>query len=135
DSLVSNENPVADLSLEPSSGNAPLTVKAIIEGEDPNGAPLTYTINWGDGSTSTGNLDKPTDETEKTATADHTYTTGGKYIITLTVSNGTASGTDSDDVEIFSTGNAQPVITSDPTDQAVVDGEVFTFSASASGTP
>jgi len=56
-SLVSNPNPVADLSVFPETGTAPLEVTAIVEGEDPNGLPLTYTIRWGDGTpNSTGSL-------------------------------------------------------------------------------
>lgn len=136
DSFVSNENPVADLSLTPESGPAPLFVTAYIEGEDPNGLPLTYTINWGDGTVSTGNpLDQPPDQNEKTATAYHTYTTGGTYIVTLTVSNGTLIGTSTEDVEVFSTGNQAPVVTSHPEDVTTVDHSVYSFSASATGTP
>jgi hypothetical protein len=136
DSLVSNENPVADLSLTPSSGMAPLPVTAFIEGEDPNGLPLTYTIDWGDGSPdSTGPLDQPPNENEKTATVDHTYTSGGSFIVTLTVSNGTLFSTSIEDVDVYSAGNTIPVVTSQPVDLTVTDHAVFTFSASASGTP
>lgn len=100
-SLVSNDNPVADLSLSPSSGSAPLVVTAFIEGEDPNGLPLTYSIDWGDGSPdSTGPLDQPPGDSEKTAKVDHTFTTGGTYFVTLTVSNGTLSGTSTEDVDV-----------------------------------
>ena len=49
-SLVSNENPTADLGLDPSSGPAPLDVVASVEGHDPNHLPLTYLIDWGDGT-------------------------------------------------------------------------------------
>lgn len=136
DSLVSNENPVADLSLTPSSGMAPLPVTAFIEGEDPNGLPLTYTIDWGDGSPdSTGPLDQPPNENEKTATVDHTYTSGGSFIVTLTVSNGTLFSTSIEDVDVYSVGNSMPIVTSQPANLTVADHDVFTFSASASGTP
>jgi PKD repeat protein len=102
-SLVSNDNPVADLSLLPESGNAPLVVTAIVEGEDPNGLPLTYSINWGDGTVSTGPLDQPVNDDEKTALVDHTYTIGGEYNVVLTVSNGTLSGTSTEDVDVLGT--------------------------------
>lgn len=138
-SLVSNENPVADLSLSPELGSAPLTVTAFIEGEDPNGLPLTYTINWGDGTpNSTGDLDQPPspNEKEKTAQINHTYTDSGTYIVTLTVSNGTLSDVSTEDVEVLPTGQlAAPVVISSPTGQNVSKGELFTFSASASGVP
>jgi PKD repeat protein len=95
-SLVSNHDPVADLSLWPSSGDAPLPVEAIIEGEDPDGAPLTYTVDWGDGSPiASGDLPN------ETAIESHTYTSGGSYLVTLTVSNGHASGTSIEDVDVF----------------------------------
>ena len=94
-SLVSNENPTADLGLDPSHGAAPLDVTASVEGHDPNGLALAYTIDWGDGSSTPS---QPL--SDLTATATHTYAFGGEYIVTLTVSNGTLSGTDHDDVKV-----------------------------------
>lgn len=146
-SLVSNENPVADLSLLPLSAAEPSKVTAIVEGEDPNGLALTYTIDWGDGSSTSGPLNNPTNESEKTTTADHIYTTGGDFIVTLTVSNGALSGTSIEDVHIGGSGggggggggggdtSAEPVVLSNPTDQSVFEGDVFAFTASASGSP
>lgn len=135
-SLVSNENPVADLSLSQESGAAPLPITAIIEGEDPNGLALTYTINWGDGTISTGDLDQPSNDSEKTALVNHTYTVGGDYIVTLTVSNGTLEGTSTEDLHVTGGGVAiAPVVTLDPTDQSVFEGDVFTFTAAATGSP
>jgi PKD repeat protein len=113
-SLVSNENPVADLSVSPESGPAPLAVTAFIEGEDPNGDPLTYSVNWGDGTVSNGPLDQPPDDNEKTATVNHTYALGGNYVVTLTVSNGTLSGTSTEDVEVSGSGNVAPTATLAP---------------------
>jgi PKD repeat protein len=107
-SLVSNENPVADLSVSPETGSAPLTVTAFVEGEDPNGDPLTYSINWGDGSTSAGPLDQPPDDNEKTASVTHTYQAGGEYVVTLTVSNGTLAGTSTEDVHVTQVTNVAP---------------------------
>jgi PKD repeat protein len=133
-SLVSNENPVADLSLSTESGAAPLVVGAIVEGEDPNGLPLTYTISWGDGSTSAGPLDQPSDESEKTTLVDHTYTVAGTYVVTLTVSNGELSGTSTEDLHVSGV-NMPPLVTSHPQDQVVFEGDMFVFMASASGVP
>lgn len=98
-SLVSNENPTADLGLHPSQGAAPLDVTATVEGHDPNGLPLTYTIDWGDGASTPS---QPL--VGETAIATHTYTFGGEFIVTLTVSNGTLSGTDHDDVKVSGAG-------------------------------
>lgn len=135
-SLVSNENPVADLSLSPDSGAAPLVVSAIVEGEDPNGLALTYTIDWGDGTTSNGPLDQPPADSEKTALVEHTYNSGGSYIVTLTVSNGSLSSMSTEDIEVSGgTTLSAPDITSDPAHQSVSEGDLFTFSAAATGNP
>lgn len=145
-SLVSNENPVADLSLLPQSAADPSKVTAIVEGEDPNGLALTYTINWGDGTTTSGSLDSPTDQSEKTATADHFYAADGEYFVTLTISNGSLSGTSIEDIYITGVGGggggggggttkSPPVVVSDPTDQSVFEGDLFSFTASATGYP
>lgn len=99
-SIISNESPVADLSVTPTRGQAPLTVTAFIEGEDPNGLPLTYSVDWGDGTTSQGPLDQPPEDEEKTAQVEHVYTSGGTYYVTLTVSNGSLSSTSVEDIDI-----------------------------------
>jgi Ca2+-binding RTX toxin-like protein len=133
-SLVSNENPVADLSLSPSAGDGPLLVTAIVEGEDPNGASLTYSIDWGDGTVSTGDLDSPTDASEKTALVNHTYTTAGEYIVTLTVSNGDLSGTSIEDVNVLGTSVApDTTITGMPADPSNDSTPTFSFSSTAAG--
>lgn len=132
-SLVSNENPVADLSLAPERGDAPLLVTAFIEGEDPNysptNPPLTYTIDWGDGSTSSGVLQGPTDEGEKTATDQHIYQVPGEWIVTLTVSNGTMSGTSIEDVNVLGTASTtlDTFILSKPSNPSDDMTPTFTF--------
>lgn len=133
-SIVSNENPVADLSLSTESGPAPLPVTAYVEGEDPNGLALEYTIDWGDG-TSTGLL--PLDQgsgSEKSATSNHIYTVAGNYVVTLTVSNGTLSSISKEDVHV-SGAYAAPVVISQPANQDVTEGDTFILSAAATGVP
>ncbi|MCE9524850.1 MAG: choice-of-anchor L domain-containing protein [Planctomycetales bacterium] len=131
-SIVSNENPVADLSMSYTAGS--LNVTAIVEGEDPNGAELTYNIDWGDGTFSSGPLDQPSTASEKTALIDHAYAASGEYIVTLTVSNGSLSGTSMEDV-LVSGASASPVVTTNPVDTSVQEGDLFSFTAAASGTP
>jgi len=73
--------PVATASGDPTSGLAPLTVTFIGTGTDPEGTPVTYLWNFGDGATSTHQ--NPT----------HVFDSVGTYTVKLTVSdeNGTTS--------------------------------------------
>ncbi|HEY5110014.1 MAG TPA: choice-of-anchor L domain-containing protein [Acidimicrobiales bacterium] len=99
-SLVSNNNPTAGIGLDPSAGVAPLNVSASVEGHDPNGAPLTYSIDWGDGST-TGPAALPGD----TALPTHTFAYAGNYSVVLSVSNGTYVGKSCDEATVSGTPN------------------------------
>jgi PKD repeat protein len=129
-SLVSNENPVADLSLSTEQGSAPLSLTAYIEGEDPNGLPLTYSLNWGDGTApATGSLPN------QTAQETHTYANPGHFTATLTVSNGSLTGTSTEDVTVSGTSGQAPQVSLQPQAQSVHAGDSFTFSASATGDP
>jgi hypothetical protein len=83
-SLVSNPNPTDDFGLDPSTGPAPLTVTAGLDAHDPNGLPLSYSIDWGDGS-STGSVALA----GGTGTVGHTYQYAGTYAAVATVSDGT----------------------------------------------
>jgi len=94
-SLVSNANPTAGIGLDPSAGTAPLSVSASVEGHDPNGAPLSYSINWGDGTVST-----PAPLPGDTALPTHVYQYAGNYAAVLTVSNGTNAGTSCDEATV-----------------------------------
>ncbi|MEI7859281.1 MAG: choice-of-anchor L domain-containing protein [Acidimicrobiales bacterium] len=100
-SLVSNDNPTAGIGLDPSAGVAPLDVSASVEGHDPNGTALSYSIDWGDGST-TGPAALPGD----TALPTHTYQYAGSYAAVLTVSNGTNIGKSCDEATV--SGGANP---------------------------
>jgi uncharacterized repeat protein (TIGR01451 family) len=69
--------PTASTSASPQAGQAPLTVQFSSAGSnDPHGNPLTYSWDFGDGSTAT------------TANPSHIYTANGTYTATLTVNNG-----------------------------------------------
>lgn len=75
-----NRPPSVAASATPSSGLPPLRVQFSSAGtSDPDGDPLTYNWNFGDGGTST--------ETNPI----HTYQRSGRYVATLTVSDGLAS--------------------------------------------
>ena len=71
--------PVAALIVSPTSGTAPVQVTADGSGSsDPQGKPLTYAYDWGDGATTDAQSD---------ATASHTYSAAGTYSVTLTTKN------------------------------------------------
>ena len=77
----SNLPPVVSASATPTGGLAPLTVVFSSAGSsDPEGAPLTYSWNFGDGS-ALSTASNPT----------HTYTSNGSYQTRLTVSDGVNS--------------------------------------------
>ena len=72
--------PVVSASATPTEGSTPLTVNFSSAGSsDPEGQPLTYLWNFGDGTTSTE------------ANPSHTYTIAGPYQARLTVSDGVNS--------------------------------------------
>jgi PKD repeat protein len=82
---VANQPPVAAVSANPTSGNAPLSVS--FDGtasHDPDGTIASYSWNFGDGGTGTG------------ATASHAYQNAGSYTAVLTVTDNLgATGTNS----------------------------------------
>ena len=73
----SNQAPVVHASASPTSGPTPLHVDfSSAHSSDPEGQPLTYSWDFGDGTTSTA------------ANPTHTYSTRGPYQVRLTVSDG-----------------------------------------------
>jgi len=80
--------PTAALTVNPSSGAAPLDVTADASGStDPDATPIsTYAFDFGDGTAAVG--------PQASATANHTYTSAGTYTTTVTVTDtGGASST------------------------------------------
>ena len=76
----SNLPPTASASVDQTQGPAPLTVNFSSAGSsDPEGQPLSYSWDFGDGTTSTA------------ASPPHTYNNPGRYTVRLTVSDGTNS--------------------------------------------
>jgi PKD repeat protein len=65
--------------VTPTPGIVNGEVTVTVSATDPNGLPLTFLFDWGDGTTSTSNT--------------HVYATPGTYTITVTVSNGSSSTT------------------------------------------
>jgi glucose/arabinose dehydrogenase/chitodextrinase len=117
--IQSDLPPVAVASATPTQGPTPLTVNFSSAGSsDPEGQPLTYSWNFGDGTTSTQ------------ASPSHTYTVAGPYQVRLTVSDGVNS-TLSTPLAI-SAGNRPDVSILTPTDATFFRaGDVITFRGAA----
>lgn len=98
---AANQPPVCTtLTASPSAGTAPLDVTFTASGTDPDGTISKYDFNFGDGSLSTITADA--NNASDSATAEHTYTTGGPF---------TASVVLTDDGNAKSTNNCSQVIT------------------------
>jgi glucose/arabinose dehydrogenase/PKD repeat protein len=115
-----NGTPTARASATPTSGDAPLTVQLSSAGSsDPDGDPLTYSWDFGDGSTDTG------------ANPSHTYSDTGVHNATLTVSDGRGRS-HSDSVQISVGGSAPAPAIETPLDEAPYrDGDTITLRGSA----
>jgi PKD repeat protein len=86
-----NEAPEAAVSASTMTGDAPLVVSFDASGSsDPNGDALTYTWDFGDGSTATG------------VTVDHTFSEAGTYTVSLVVSDGELTAVDSIEIQVNS---------------------------------
>jgi len=73
-----NRPPAASLSAQPANGEAPLDVTFTLETADPDGDPLSCTLDFGDGSSASA----------CSGSQNHTYTAPGNYTATLTVDDG-----------------------------------------------
>ncbi|GLX93275.1 carbohydrate-binding protein [Herbidospora sp. NBRC 101105] len=105
-----NRNPIAKAAATPTSGVAPLAVSFSSAGSsDPEGSALTYSWNFGDGTTSTA------------ANPSKTYTANGTYNVTLTVRD-SGGLTGSANVTI-TVGNTAPTVNL----QTPLSGALFNF--------
>ena len=83
---------MATLALDPVTGPVPLTTRPQIGGSDPDGDPLTYTLDFGDGQVARGAL--------PVALIDHRYEASGVYTVRLTVSDGRATAQTEQDIVV-----------------------------------
>ena len=106
---------MALVSANPTSGPAPLDVNFSSAGSnDPEGQPITYSWDFGDGTSSTA------------SNPVHTYTEAGQYVVRLTVSDG-ANSSISTPLTI-SVGSAPTATIDSPTDGATFRaGDVISY--------
>lgn len=112
--------PVAAASASPNAGMPSLAVQFSSTGSsDPYGLPLTYSWDFGDGS-----------PVSTDPNPSHTYATNATYTATLTVSNGTQTGTATTQVVV---GNTPPSasITSPAVNATYNGGDTISFSGTA----
>ncbi|WP_337288533.1 RHS repeat-associated core domain-containing protein [Candidatus Methylomirabilis sp.] len=76
-----NRPPTVTLGADQTSGSLPLTVTFTATATDPDGDPLTYAWEFGDGATTPNS----------SVTESHTYQTAGSFTATVTVSDGQAT--------------------------------------------
>jgi glucose/arabinose dehydrogenase len=108
--------PVAELTASPTTGLAPLTVTFDGSGSvDPEGGPLTYQWNFGDGDS----------QSTSSATIQHQYASNGTYTASLVVRDQTGLLSDPDAVTI-TVGNTAPV----PTIASPAEGSLFSVGQS-----
>ncbi|MDB5186597.1 MAG: domain containing protein, partial [Candidatus Saccharibacteria bacterium] len=110
-----NRAPTAVIAANPSNGLAPLAVTFSSAGSsDPDGTPLTYSWNFGDGTTSTA------------ANPQKTFTTNGAYNVVLTVSDGVKTAQATQKITVGSTAPTARITA--PTDQALYSaGDAIAF--------
>src|SRR6266540_362546 len=115
-----NSPPTAVASSNVTNGLLPLTVNFSSAGtNDPNGRPLTYSWNFGDGATSTQ------------ANPSHTYTAAGTYAAILTATNNVPASANAT-VQITAGSRPPTAIITSPTAATLYrTGDTINFSGSA----
>jgi PKD repeat protein len=117
-----NQPPIAVLSADPTSGDAPLTVNFDASASsDPDGTIASRSWSFGDGQTGSGVF--PT----------HVYSAAGFYTATLTVTDDDGASDSTSTTISVSALPLPPTITSQPSSQTVAEGQTATFSVTASG--
>ncbi|WP_406103095.1 PQQ-dependent sugar dehydrogenase [Streptomyces sp. NBC_01003] len=109
ENATDGHSPVVDAKVDKTSGQAPLKARFSSTATDADSDALTYSWNFGDGTTGTG------------AAPSHTYKKNGTYTATVTAKD-TTGRTGSADVHIV-VGNTAPKVTL----ELPADGQLFTF--------
>ncbi|MGL1887615.1 MAG: glycoside hydrolase family 9 protein [Reichenbachiella sp.] len=117
------DTPNASFFATPTSGKEPLVVAFDASAStDPNGDAITYSWDFGDGTSGTGSI------------VNHTYSNIGDNVAVLTVSDGANSDTDTETIEVLNS-NDSPIaaITVDQT--SGIAPATFAFDGSGSSDP
>ncbi|MFB6673349.1 PQQ-dependent sugar dehydrogenase [Streptomyces sp. NPDC056390] len=109
ENATDGHSPVVDAKVDKTSGQAPLRARFSSTATDADSDALTYSWNFGDGTTGTG------------AAPSHTYKKNGTYTATVTAKDATGR-TGSADAHIV-VGNTAPKVTL----ELPADGQLFTF--------
>ena len=113
-----NRPPEPTLDAVPETGSVPLDVAFSVGATDPDGDPMTYVLDPGDGT-------EPVTGSIPTGEVLHTYEAPGTFTATLTVSDGLAEA--SVDAEVVVQDASTTTLTSDP--DPSVTGQTFTLTA------
>ena len=117
-----NHAPTASLTMTPSSGVVPLDTSATIDASDQDGDPLTYTLDFGDGTAAqSGQL--------PVAPVAHEYAHAGSFTVRLAVSDGQEQTVKTANVNI---GLAEPLAAHAGDDQQGIVSQQLSFDGSAS---
>jgi len=124
--------PAITLAADPGEINEGELITLVVTIENPPTIPFDYTLDWGDGATSTGQLAAGTDYAEFT----HIYADDGgspgngtpsdQYAVTFTIDDGAHDPVDAE--TSITVNNVAPTITLDDTDITVNEGDTFTIS-------
>ena len=116
----------ASLTASPSSGAAPLATALTLSASDPSGRPLTYSLSFGDGSSTTGSIPSP----YAPVTVDHTYATAGTFTAGVTFTD--ASVRLGQAVTTVSATGTVPLTADAGGSQTVTSGQSVTFDGTGS---
>lgn len=120
-----NADPIAAFTATPQSGDAPLDVQFDATGSTDDGSIQSYDWDFGDSSPH-----------ESTATAQHTYTSAGNYLVTLTVTDDKgATDTEQTTITVTSAGNQPPTAAITATPDSGTEPLEVAFTGSGSNDP
>ena len=130
--MVNNVAPVVEAGADTATISAGGTFSRSGSFTDAGTDIWTATVNYGDG---TGVQALSLSQTAKTFSLSHVYAAAGAYTVTVAVSDDeAASGSDSVAVTVEVPAPA-PSVTTQPTTQTALVGQVVTFTAAATGSP